>query len=42
MTIAIATMVKTPAHRRQLRLGIGDGNDTGSCEVAARREAEAV
>ena len=33
---------KTPAHRRQLRLRIGDGDDTASREAAARREAEAV
>jgi len=33
---------KTPAHRRQLRLRIGDGNNTASREAAARREAEAV
>ena len=42
VTITIATMAKTPAHRRQLRLRIGDGDDTASREAAARREAEAV
>ena len=31
-----------PAHRWQLRLGIGAGDDTASHETAARREAEAV
>jgi hypothetical protein len=33
---------KMPAHRWQLRLRIGDGDDTASHETAARREAEAV
>jgi RNA polymerase-binding transcription factor DksA len=33
---------KTPAHRRQLRLCIGDGDDTASHETVASREAEAV
>jgi len=42
VTITIATTAKTPAHRRQLRLNIGDGDDTASREAAARREAEAV
>ena len=42
VTITIATTVKTPAHQRQLHLRIGKGNDTASCEVAARREVEAV
>jgi len=35
-------MAKTSAHRRQLRLRIGDSEDTGSREAAARREADAV
>ena len=34
-------MAKMPAHRRQLRLHIGNGNNTASHEAAARREAEA-
>ena len=42
MTIAIATTAKTPAHQQQLRLRIGDGDDTASREAAARQEAEAV
>jgi len=42
VTIAIATTTKTPAHRRQLLLRIGDGDDTASHETAARREAEGV
>jgi len=42
VTITIATTAKTPAHRRQLRLRIGDGDDTAIHETAARREAEAV
>jgi hypothetical protein len=29
-------------HQRQLRLHIGDGDDTASREAAARQEAEAV
>ena len=33
---------KTPAHRRQLCLRIGDGDDTASRETAVRREAKAV
>ena len=32
----------TSAHRRQQRLHIGDGNDTASCQAAARQEAEVV
>jgi len=35
-------MAKTPVHRRQLRLRIGNGDNTASREVAARQEAEAV
>jgi hypothetical protein len=35
-------MAKTPVHQRQLRLCIGDADDTASCEAAARQEAEAV
>jgi hypothetical protein len=42
VTIAIATTAKTPAHRRQLHLRIGDGDDTASHETAAGQEAEAV
>ena len=42
MTITIATTAKAPAHQRQLRLCIGDGNDTASREAAARQKAEAV
>ncbi len=42
MTIAIATTVKMPAHRRQLRLRINDGNNTASHETVGHREAEAV
>jgi len=35
---------KTPAHQRQLRLriGNGDGDDTASLEVAAHQEVEVV
>jgi len=33
---------KRPVHQWQLRLRIGDGDDTVSREAAARREAEAV
>jgi len=33
---------KTPAHWRQLRLRIDDGDNTTSREAAAHREAEAV
>jgi len=42
VTITIATTAKTPAHRQQLPLRIGDGDDTASREAAARQEAEAV
>ena len=42
MTTAITITAKTPAHRRQLCLRIGDGDDTASCEAAARQEAEAA
>ncbi len=42
VTIAIAATAKIPVHRRQLRLCIGDGNDTASHEMASRREAEVV
>ena len=35
-------MAKTLVHRRQLRLLIGDGNDTASREAAARQEVEVV
>jgi len=33
---------KTPAHRRQRCLRIDIGNNTASCEAAARREVEAA
>jgi len=42
VTIEIATLAKVPAHRRQLCLRIGDGNDTASHEMAARQEVEGV
>ena len=42
VTITIATTAKMPAHRRQLRLRIGDDDDTASREAAAHQEAEAV
>ena len=35
-------LAKTPAHRRQLCLRIGDGDNTASRETAVRREAKAA
>jgi len=42
VTIAILMTAKTPAHRRQLRLHISNGDDTAIREVAACIEAEAM
>jgi len=42
VTTAIATMTMMPVHQWQLRLCIGNGDNTASREAAALREAEAV
>jgi len=42
VTITIAMTAKMPAYRWQLRLRIGNGDNTASREAAARQEAEVV